>query len=55
MGPGGARNADQASGGTYEVLEGGNGESAWQVLMLDHQLFLVIAGGHLPKLEALNC
>ena len=41
-------------GGTYEVLEEGNGESAWQVLMLDHQLSLVIAGGHLPKLEALE-
>lgn len=41
-------------GGTCEVLEEADGESAWQVLMLDHHLSLVVAGMHLPKLEAMD-
>jgi diguanylate cyclase (GGDEF)-like protein len=41
-------------GGEYEVIEESNGDSAWQVLMLDHKISLVISGLHTSKLEAVD-
>ncbi len=38
--------------GNFEVLEEANGESAWQTLMLDATIDLIISGIHTPKLEA---
>ncbi len=35
----------------FEILEEGDGESAWQTLMLDASLVAVITGIHTPKLE----
>ena len=36
----------------FEVLEEGNGESAWQTLVLDAGISAIITGIHSPKLEA---
>jgi len=36
----------------FEILEEGDGESAWQTLMLDASIAAVITGIHTPKLEA---
>lgn len=38
--------------GNFEVLEEANGESAWQTLMLDATIDLIVSGIHTPKLEA---
>ena len=38
-------------GGEFEVLEEANAESAWQVLMLDHSISVVVAGLNASKLE----
>lgn len=38
--------------GSFDVLEEANGESAWQTLMLDATIDLIISGIHTPKLEA---
>lgn len=40
--------------GDFELLEEGNGEFAWQTLMLDANIDLVISGMHPPKLSALE-
>lgn len=39
-------------GDDFEVMEEANGESAWQTLMLDASIDLIISGVHTPKLEA---
>ena len=39
-------------GGTFEIVEEGNGESAWQTLMLDGHIEAVISGISPPKLES---
>ena len=36
----------------FEILEEGNGESAWQTLMLDASVMAVVSGIHTPKLDA---
>ena len=36
----------------FEILEESNGESAWQILVLDAGIVAVISGVHTPKLEA---
>ena len=41
-------------GEEYEVIEESNGDSAWQALMLDHKISLVISGLHISKLEAVD-
>ena len=38
--------------GEFEILEEGDGESAWQTLMLDANIDAVVSGVHTPKLEA---
>ena len=38
--------------GDFEIVEEGDGESAWQVLMLDASIVAVISGLRTPKLEA---
>ena len=39
-------------GDSFEIVEEGNGESAWQTLMLDGKIEAVISGISPPKLEA---
>lgn len=38
--------------GEFEIVEEGDGESAWQILMLDASIAAVISGVRTPKLEA---